>query len=96
MVEAVFNAFKSIMDKSKRQPKKLFVDQGKEFYSQHFFQLFKFKKENIMKKDKDGNYLNDIYSVFSSNKTNLIERVIRTIYEKLEKHFRFYWSNRMG
>ena len=87
--ETVFNAFKSIMNKSGRQPKNYSSIKEKNFIVNIFSTILKFKKENIMKKDKDRNYLNCIYSVFNPNKANLIERVIRTNYEKLEKHFDF-------
>ena len=53
--ETVSNAFKEIMKKSNRKPNKLWVDQGKEFYNEHMYKLFKFKKEDILEKDKTGN-----------------------------------------
>ena len=43
----VSNAFKDIMNKSKRKPNKLWVDQGKEFYNEHMYKLFKFTKTDI-------------------------------------------------
>ena len=49
--ETVANAFKDIMKKSKRKPNKLFVDEGKELYNQHMYDLFKFKEEDILEKD---------------------------------------------
>ena len=42
--ETVANTFEEIMKKSKRKPNKLWVDQGKEFYNQHMYKIFKFKK----------------------------------------------------
>ena len=44
---SVSNAFKEIMKKSNRKPNKLWLDQGKEFYNEHMYKLFKFKKEDI-------------------------------------------------
>ena len=64
----VSNAFKKIMKASKRKPNKLFVDQGKEFYNEHMYKLFRFKKEHILEKDEDGEYKNQIYSVFNFGK----------------------------
>jgi len=81
--ETIANAFKQIIKESNRKPNKLWVDQGKEFYNQYMYKLFKFKNTDVMKKDEHGNYLNDIYSVFNENKANLAERQIRYIGEKL-------------
>ena len=83
----VSNAFKQIMKKSKRKPNKLFVDQGKEFYNEHMYKLFNFKKENILEKDQDGEYKNQIYSVFNFGKNPMIERFNRTLTNKLWKQF---------
>ena len=75
------------MKKSKRKPNKLFVDEGKEFYNQHMYKLFKFKKEDILEKDENGEYKNKIYSVFNASKNPVIERFNRTITNKLWKQF---------
>ena len=84
----VSNAFKDIMKKSKRRPNKLFVDQGKEFYNEHMYKLFKFKKEDILEKDPvTGEYKNQIYSVFNFGKNPVIERFNRTLTNKLWKQF---------
>ena len=85
--ETVANAFKDIMKKSKRKPNKLFVDEGNEFYNQHMFDLFRFKKEHILEKDEDGEYKNQIYSVFNFGKNPVIERFNRTLTNKLWKQF---------
>ena len=86
--ETVANAFKDIMKKSKRKPNKLFVDEGKEFYNQHMYELFKFKKEDILEKDSEtGNYKNQIYSVFNASKNPVIERFNRTLTNNLWKQF---------
>ena len=77
--------FKDIMKKSKRKPNKLWVDQGKEFYNQHMYKLFKFKSEDILEKDENGEYKNHIYSVFNTQKNPLIERYNRTLMTKLSK-----------
>ena len=84
----VSNAFKEIMKKSERKPRKLWVDQGKEFYNEHMHKLFKFKKEDILEKDPMmGEYKNQIYSVFNFGKNPVIERFNRTLTNKLWKQF---------
>ena len=75
------------MKKSKRKPNKLWVDQGKEFYNEHMYKLFKFKKEDILEKDANGEYKNQIYSVFNASKNPVIERFNRTLTNKLWKQF---------
>ena len=85
---SVSNAFKEIMKKSERRPRKLWVDQGKEFYNEHMYKLFKFKKEDILEKDPmTGEYKNQIYSVFNFGKNPVIERFNRTLTNKLWKQF---------
>ena len=77
---SVSNAFKEIMKKSNRRPRKLWVDQGKEFYNEHMYKLFKFKKEDILEKDPvTGKYKNQIYSVFNFGKNPVIEWFNRTL-----------------
>ena len=66
--ETVAIAFKDIIKKSKTKRNKLFIDEGKEFYNQHMYNLFKVKKEDILEKDEIGEYKNDIYSVFNASK----------------------------
>ena len=83
----VSNAFKDIMLKSKSRPNKLWVDQGKEFYNEHMYKLFRFKKEDVLKKDEDGEYKNQIYSIFNFGKNPVIERFNRTLTNKLWKQF---------
>ena len=75
------------MKKSGRRPNKLWVDQGYEFYNQHICNLFRFKKEHILEKDEDGEYKNQIYSVFNFGKNPVIERFNRTLTNKLWKQF---------
>ena len=85
--ETVANAFEEIMKKSKRKPNKLWVDQGKEFYNQHMYEIFKFKNEDILEKDENGEYKNHIYSVFNFGKNPVIERFNKTLTNKLWKQF---------
>ena len=84
---SVANAFKDIIKKSKRKPNKLWVDQGKEFYNEHMYKLFRFKKEDILEKDADGEYKNQIYSVFNASKNPVIERFNRTLTNRLWRRF---------
>ena len=85
--ETVANAFINIMKKSNRKPNKLWVDQGKEFYNQHMYKLFKFKDKDILEKDENGEYKNQIYSVFNFGKNPVIERFNKTLTNKLWKQF---------
>ena len=85
--ETVANAFEEIMKKSKIKPNKLWVDQGKEFYNQYMYKIFKFKNEDILEKDENGEYKNHIYSVFNSGKNPVIERFNKTLTNKLWKQF---------
>ena len=66
--ETVANTFKEIMKKSNRKPNQLWFDQGKEFYNQHMYNLFKFKDKGVLEKDENGEYKSQIYSVFNSQK----------------------------
>ena len=84
---SVSNAFKEIMKKSNRKPNKLWVDQGKEFYNEHMYKLFKFNKEDMLEKDKNDEYKNQIYSVFNASKNPKIERFNKTLTNKLWKQF---------
>ena len=51
------------------------------------YKLFRFKKEHILEKDDDGEYKNQIYSVFNFGKNPVIERFNRTLTNKLWKQF---------
>lgn len=67
---SIVEAFNSI----KRQPKKLWVDQGKEFYN-----------KNVDKWLVDNNI--ERYSTFNEGKAVVIERFNRTMKEKMWKYF---------
>ena len=84
---SVSNAFKDVIKKSNRKANKLFVDEGKEFYNSHMYNLFRFKKEDILEKDENGEYKNKIYSVFNTSKNPVIERFNKTLTNKLWKQF---------
>ena len=51
------------------------------------YKLFKFKKEDILEKDKNGEYKNQIYSVFNASKNPIIERFNKTLTNDLWKQF---------
>lgn len=74
--EDVTCAFTDILNhqSGKRCPRNLQTDQGKEFYNSHFKKLMQRYKINH-------------YSTFSIKKAAIVERVIRTIKEKLFKYF---------
>ena len=51
------------------------------------YKIFPYKKENINKKDKNGNYLNKIYSIQNEGKAVVIERFNRILKNKMFKKF---------
>ena len=69
---SIVNAFQKILDKSGRQPNKIWVDKGSEFYNSSFK---KWLKDNDI----------EIYSVHSEGKCVAAERFIRTLKTKLYK-----------
>ena len=83
----IFKAFKHVIKESKRRPDKLWVDQGKEFYNENMYKLFKYRKSDIEEKDDKGEYKNKIYSVFNTSKNPVIERFNRTLTSKIWKEF---------
>ena len=69
----ITNGFQSILDKSKRKPNKIWVDQGSEFYN------------NVFKKWlKDSDII--MYSTRNEGKSVVAERFIRTLKNKIYKH----------
>ena len=78
----ITNVFQSILDKSKRKPNKIWVDQGSEFYN------------NVFKKWLKGNDI-IIYSTHDEGKSVVVERFIRTLKNKIDKHmaaFSAFWT----
>ena len=69
----ITNAFQNILDKSKRKPNKIWVDQGSEFYNIHFR---KWLKDNEI----------SMYSIYNEGKSVVAERFIRTLKNKISKH----------
>lgn len=70
----VLNAFKSIIDKSKRKPLKIWVDSGSEFYNQTFLKYL------------DDNNIG-IYSVYNEGHNPVIERFNRTLKTEMWRRF---------
>ena len=69
----ITNAFQSILDKSKRKPNKIWVDQGSEFYNNNFK---KWLKDNHI----------TMYSTHNEGKSVVAERFIKTLKNKIYKH----------
>ena len=70
---SIINAFQSILDQSKREPNKIWVDQGSEFYNSFFKKWL-----------KDNDIV--MYSTYNEGKSVVAERFIRTLKNKLHKH----------
>ena len=70
---AIVNAFKVILDSSKRKPSKIWVDQGGEFCNSSFK---KWLKDNHT----------EMYSTHSEGKSVVAERFIKTLKHKIYKH----------
>ena len=70
---SIVNAFKKIISEGQREPNKIWVDQGSEFYNQSF---------------KDFSKINNIemYSAYIEGKSVVAERFIRTLKNKIFKH----------
>lgn len=77
----VTRAFKEILNDSKINPKNLQTDQGKEFFNRTF--------ESLMK-ENDINH----YCTYSKMKASIVERVIRTIKDKLYRYFSLNGTHR--
>ena len=70
---SVTNAFNKIIKQSGRKPSKIWIDQGSEFYN-HVFKRFLSNNNIIM------------YSTYNEGKSVVVERLIRTLKNKLYKH----------
>lgn len=77
----VTNAMKSIIEEATYTPNNMQSDMGKEFYNKHF--------QSLMKK-----YGINHYSTYSTKKAAIVERVIRTLKNKLYKQFSVQGSYR--
>ena len=71
---STLNAFKNIVNESNRMPKKIWVDQGKEFYNKT---LDEWLKENNITR----------YSTFGEHKSCVVERFNRTLKSLMWKRF---------
>ena len=72
--KTITNAFQSIVKSRKRKPKKLWVDNGSEFYN------------NVSKKWLIENEIK-MYSTFNEGKAVVLERFNRTLKDKMYKYF---------
>ena len=72
--KSVLDAFKSIIQDSKRKPQYLWVDKGSEFYNKDF--------KNYLKENKIN-----MYSTFGDHKSAVIERFNRTLKNMMWKYF---------
>lgn len=77
----VTKAIESIYNDSLQIPRNLHTDEGKEFYNQHF--------QRLMKKHKINHY-----STFTKLKASIIERLNRTIMNKLWQQFNLQGSHK--
>ena len=69
----IVNAFQNILNKSKRNPNKIWVDQGSEFYNNVFKKWF-----------KDNDII--MYSAHNEGKSFVAERLIKTLKSKIYKY----------
>ena len=69
----IVNAFQNILNKSKRNPNKIYVDQGSEFYNKVFKKWF-----------KDNDII--MYSAHNEGKSFVAERLIKTLKSKIYKY----------
>ena len=81
---SVVKGFKKIVNESSREPNKIWVDKGSEFYNKVFKNWL--KDEGI-----------EIYSMYNEGKSVVPERFIRTLKNKLYKHMtaisqNVYWN----
>ena len=70
---SLVNAFNKIIKQSNRKPNKIWVDQGREFYN------------NVFEKWLSDNDI-IMYSTYNEGKSEVAERFIRTLKNKLYKH----------
>ena len=70
---SIVNAFQKILDSSKKKTNKIWVDQGSEFYNNHFK---KWLKDNDI----------SMYSIYNEGKSVVAKRFIRTLKNKIYKH----------
>ena len=70
---SIVNAFKKIISEGQKKPKKIWVDQGSEFYNQSFKDFLKIN--NI-----------EMHLTYNEGKSMVAERFIRTLKNKIFKH----------
>ena len=72
--KSITDAFQKIVKTSERRPKKLWVDQGTEFYNRVFWRKL---EENDV----------EMYSVYNEGKAVVVERFNRTMKERMWRYF---------
>ena len=77
---SIINAFQKILDKSRRKPKKIWVDKGSESYNNSFE---KWLKDNDVK----------MYSIHNEGKSVVAERSIWTLKTKIYKYINLVSKN---
>ena len=77
---SIINAFQKILDKSRRKPKKIWVDKGSESYNNSFE---KWLKDNDVK----------MYSIHNEGKSVVAERSIWTLKTKIYKYMNLVSKN---
>ena len=76
---SIVEGLEKIVNESGRQPNKIWVDQGSEFYNKVFKNWLKDKEIEMYSTDNEG-------------KSVIAERCIRTLKNKLYKHMTVYWD----
>ena len=89
---SIVNAFLSILEKSKRKPNKIWVDQGSEFYNTHFKKWLKGNNIEMYSTHYEGNLAvaeifiralkNKMYKNMTANSENVYFNVLNYIVDK--------------
>ena len=77
---SIVNAFQKILNRSEREPKKIWADKGSEFYNIYFKRWL---KDNDIK----------MYSIHNGGKSMVAERFIRTLKNKIYKYMTSVYKN---
>ena len=77
---SIVNAFQKILNRSEREPKKIWADKGSEFYNIYFKRWL---KDNDIK----------MYSIHNGGKSVVAERFIRTLKNKIYKYMTSVYKN---
>ena len=77
---SIVNTFQKILNRSEREPKKIWTDKGSEFYNIYFKRWL---KDNDIK----------MYSIHNGGKSMVAERFIRTLKNKIYKYMTSVYKN---